>query len=298
MLRSPIFPGSLALVLGVLACGETASPIPSPPDGTPAASHGSASPPPSGTNDNGNTPPATSAPVTPGSPAPPSTPSIPASLHDNRDRLIDSLAAVKGVARCALWQSLTPTQRGVFLTITDLLGKRSYLTNPPPNGAPRVGPDLEMALDHVTKVYEIRDSNGQNGGGDNNRIWVQVDTKLITAMRSFDAGLPEWGKSSDWGGAHEPFDGTSETATGQPRGQSQFWSDDAKSVALTRPGVEGINDPHIVEIDIDYNLFHDSNPEGDYWPDGKGSEHYAKVWSDKGLGTGPELDYVPTTCTQ
>jgi hypothetical protein len=242
----------------------------------------------------------------PAPPAPPPTsqtksdplPST-ATLRDNRDRLIDTLAVRKSSTRCPLWTSLTATQKGVFLTITDLLGKRSFLTNDPAGGAPRSGVDLETALDHVTKVYEIRDSNGSNGGGDNNRIFVQADAKLIAALRDFDGGLPEWAKSSDLAGAHAPFDGTSETVTGQPRGQSHFWSSNASAKPLGRPGVEDVNDPHVVEIDIDYDFLHNSNPEGTYFPNGKGRDHYAKVWTPKPTGMaagGPEYDYVPTGC--
>ena len=33
---------------------------------------------------------------------------------------------------------------------------------------------------------------------------------------------------------------------------------------LEREGVEGVFEPHIVELDNDYNILHDSNPEGCY----------------------------------
>lgn len=220
------------------------------------------------------------------------------SLTENRDRLLDTLAQRKSATRCSLWSSLTATQRGVFLTITDLLGRRSYMTNA--SGADSTGrlskDDLAVALDHVTKVYEIRDSNGDNGGMNNNRIWLQVDETLIAALRSPHSALPEWSASGDLAGPHSPFDADSETVDGQPRGQAHFWSADSKSRPIGRPGVEDINDARIVEIDIDYDLFHNSNPEGTYFPNGKGTEHYTKVWSAKGAGGSPELDYVPTAC--
>lgn len=208
-------------------------------------------------------------------------------LKDNRDRLIDTLAVVKGTTRCPLWKALTPTQKGVFLTITDLLGKRTFMGASPSTGT---------ALPHVTKVYEIRDKGGfGNGGGDNNRIFLQFDATLIAAMRDVDGPLPEWAKSTDAAGPHDPFDATSETVNGQPRGQSHFWSADDKAKPLGRPGVETVNDARVVEIDIDYNFLHDSNPEGDYF--GKsGRALYAEKWSSLGLGGSPEFDYVPTTC--
>ncbi len=209
------------------------------------------------------------------------------SLKDNRDRLLDTLAVVKSTTRCPLWKALTPTQRGVFLTITDLLGKRSYMGKSPSSG---------MALPHVTKVYEIRDKGTGNGGGDNNRIFLQFDTALITAMRDFKGSLPEWDESNDLAGPHSPFDATSETIDGQPTGQSQFWSADGKAKPLGRPGVETVNDPHVVEIDIDYNFIHDSNPVGDYG--GKtGMELYEAKWTPLGAGGSPEFDYVPMGCT-
>ena len=211
----------------------------------------------------------------------------PRSLRDNRDRLLDSYAARKSLARCAAWSGLTATQKGVFLTITDLLGKRSFMSTT----------STETALDHVTLVYALRDKGSfGNGGGDNNRIWIQVDAALAAALRDFDGALPEWGRSTDAAGPHSPFDATSETAFGQPRGQAHFWSADNKAQALTRPGVEGVNDPRVVEIDIDYNFIHDSNPEGTYVPGGYGRTYYESRWSSRGAGGGAELDYVPTGC--
>lgn len=274
-----------ALLLVVFGCGSAASDPTSPSDTRPRPPE--------------DEPSATTAPPDEIAPPPPPASGIPATLRDNRDRLVDTLAARKSTTRCALWTSLTETQKGVFLTITDLLGKRSFLTNDPPNGAKRSGSDLETALDHVISVYEIRDSNGSNGGGNNNRIFLRADATLIAAFRDFDGALPEWTESKDLAGAHHPFDATSETITGQPRGQAHFWATDGASVPLGRPGVEDVNDPHVVEIDIDYDFFHNSNPEGVYFPNGKGRDHYAKVWSDKptGMPAGdPEFDYVPTGC--
>lgn len=222
-------------------------------------------------------------------------PSGPRSLKDNRDRLIDTLARQRSTTRCPLWASLSATQRGVFLTITDLLGKRSFVTNDPPGA--RTGADLETALDHVEHLYELRDKGAiGNGGGDNNRMWLRADARLIAALRDTDGALPEWGASSDIAGPHAPFDATSETAFGQPRGQAHFWAKDASAKALGRPGVETVNDPRVVEIDIDYNIIHDSNPEGTYIPGGYGRTFYESKWQPKGVGGPAELDYAPTGC--
>lgn len=153
-----------------------------------------------------------------------------------------------------------------------------------------------LVLTRIGRWGFAHEKRGSNGGVNNNRIFFQADDKLIAAMRGFKTALPEWDQSSDLGGVHAPFDATSETLSGQPRGQSQFWSDDTKSKPLTgRTGVEDVNDPHVVEIDLDYNFFHDSNPEASYFPNGTGREYCEKVWSPKGTGGGPEYDYVPTT---
>ncbi|MBX3220693.1 MAG: hypothetical protein KF795_09250 [Labilithrix sp.] len=281
------------LALLLLGCGAASGePIPSPDPA--AGSTGS---------DTSDTRPAPGDSAEPDAPAGPDAPvtspdggaAPPPTLRENRDRLIDTLATRRGTTRCPLWTELTDTQRGVFLTISDLLGKRSFVTNDPPGGKARAGADLAMALDHVTMVYDIRDSFGKNGGA-GNRIWLQVDATLIAALRDFDGALPEWSKSKDFAGPHAPFDASSETNTGQPTGQAHFWSADAKSKPLGRPGVEDVDDPRAVEIDIDYNLIHDSNPEGTYFPNGKGRAYYTKVWTPKGVGGSPELDYVPTGC--
>jgi hypothetical protein len=214
--------------------------------------------------------------------------SSPHSLKENRDRLFDTLAKRKAKERCALWTALSATQKGVFLTISDLLGKRSLMTNDPTSGT---------ALDHVVSIYEIRDKGSfGNGGGDNNRIFIGGDAALLFALRNFDGPLPEWAASTDAAGAHDPFDATSETIHGQPRGQAHFWSADDKAKALGRPGVETVVDPHVIEIDIDYDLFHQSNPEATYVPGGYGRTFYEATWKDKGIGGSAELDYQPTGC--
>jgi len=293
---STLGPVLAVVVAGLVAAGcggDSAEPVGAAPPGKDSGAPGA-------------TPPGTDAGPSPGpvlDAAPDGPPGLaPATLKQNRDRLVDTLAARKGVARCALWTSLTPTQVGVFVTITDLLGKRSFMTNDPPGGAKRTAAiELMTALDHVTRVYEVRDKGASgNGGGDNNRIWIQVDAALAGALRAFASGLPEWEKSSDLAGPHDPFDATSETVNGQPRGQAHFWSADAKSKPLTRPGVEGIDDPRIVEIDIDYNILHDSNPLGSYFAglgNKTGLELYVEKWTPLGVGGDPELGYTPTGCT-
>src|SRR5262249_20244244 len=52
------------------------------------------------------------------------------SLTAHRNRLLDTYATRIGAAnRCVAWSGMTQSQQGVYLTITDLLGKRSYMEN-------------------------------------------------------------------------------------------------------------------------------------------------------------------------
>ncbi len=271
------------LAIALVACGSSSSPEPAPSP-TPYGATVDAPP-----EDDAPPPPSTTTPPGEDPKKDPTAQSSGAhSLKDNRDRLIDTLAKQKSKTRCDLWTSLSATQKGVFLTISDLLGKRSVMTTLA---------DEVTALDHIVAVYEIRDKGGfGNGGGDNNRIWLKGDATLLAALRSFDGALPEWAASKDLAGAHSPFDATSETLHGQPRGQAHFWSADDKAKPLGRPGVEAVNDPHVIEIDIDYDVFHQSNPEGSYVPGGYGRTFYESVWKEKGKGGSAELDYVPTGC--
>jgi len=278
------------------------------------------------------------------------------SLRDNRDRLLASYGERFGKSSCQMWSEMTQVQKGVFLTITDLLGKRSFLTNDvasytrmnwdscsepetdctygcsvdDPNWSgwcayvdgftcwqmgkcyrqdvPRS--NFETALDHVTRIWAI---NGNScpawypscecGGGDKHRIYFSADDSLIGSLRNRWAGLPEWDHSGDVKGPHPPFNNTSETFTEMDEGlgfraggQTHFWSYDWQAQWMSRPGVEGVYDPHLVEIDIDYKWSnHDSNPEcfysGEY-----GRNKYTRIWQNHGFGGPPEYEYVPSGC--
>jgi hypothetical protein len=215
----------------------------------------------------------------------------PVSLDHNRNRLLSTLARIKGYSdRCSLWNSFTNIQRGVFLTHTDMLGNRSCMENSSiySNGLNSGGncdssapcncaAGSDQALDHVFKVWSVNGNdpscycapgaNGYNccnGGSDWHRTYFGADDKLIGYLRNYSFGLPEWGGSGDVAGAHAPFTNESETAKGSPRGQAQFWSYPSQASTLNRPGVVGVYDSQIVELDNDYNWLHDSNPEGEY----------------------------------
>jgi hypothetical protein len=226
----------------------------------------------------------------------------PTPLVDSRDRLLDTYADAVGASRCQAWAGMTRDQRGVFLTITDLLGNRSWLTEEPESG-PREGDDLDTALDHVTRVVAVRGADTDCllprccGGVEFNRLYVVADERLIATFRGDAAGLPAWRPSSDLAGPHDPFTQSAETYHGQPRGQAHFFASDGDAVVLERPGVEGVLEPHLVEIDIDYNLFHESSPECDYRLGTiSGRELYEEVWAAEGTSRSVELDYVPTSC--
>lgn len=217
-----------------------------------------------------------------------------ASLDDDRDRVLDTYAQVQGTDRCAAWTKLDDVQKGLFLTHSDMLGNRSCMDN-----ASKCVAGADSAFTHVFKLWAINGSdpgcsctktstgyNCCNGGGEWHRVFFTADDLLIQYLRNVSAGLPEWGASSDLAGPHGPFSQSDETATGSPRGQVHFWAKDSEASALKRTGVTGVLDPHIVELDNDYNLLHDSNPEGCYGVFGLGCSYgravYKKSWSAKG----------------
>ncbi|HQU83267.1 MAG TPA: hypothetical protein PKY59_09095 [Pyrinomonadaceae bacterium] len=288
-----------------------------------------------------------------------------ASLKTNRDRLMNTYAQRYGYTNGAhAWSYLSPSQKGVFLTITDLLGRRTFMTpdytvihdytyygdeddqgfgchtlnevgsscndgcyvhpinyygpsciyvsgqschemgkcgdNPTVN--PRTNHD--MALNHVTKIYAINGANGSScGGGEYNRLYFQADNDLIYAIRNALYPIPEppfplWRSSSDLAGPHYPFTQSKETRTSYPNGQMHEFAWDSEAVTLARPGVNGVYDPHIVELDIDYELgnifsgFHPSNPECSYGGF-YGRYKYEYTWYYRGLGGSAEYDYAP-----
>lgn len=284
-----------------------------------------------------------------------STPLSAASLQQNRDRLLDTYAQRLNKTRCQTWIDMTQVQKGVFLTITDLLGKRSFLYNAVSvyqkavsDSCSEVNSDCtygcsvwnpewqycqwmsgidcasagacsyvdqqrtnyETALDHVTRIYAVN-GNGcpasnpscECGGGDNHRLFFGADDALIGMIRNFDFGLPEWHDSEDLAGAHAPFNNSSETLTKMARawpfsaaGQMHFWRWDYEAQYLNRPGVYGVYDPHVVELDIDYAILgHPSNPECSYGGT-YGRAKYEQIFWNKGFGGSAEYGYAPASC--
>jgi hypothetical protein len=200
-------------------------------------------------------------------------------LH--RDRLLDSLGA-----RCEVWAAFDENQRAQLLLLTDLLGKRSGLG------------DGSSALAHVNALYAVRGQRSEGcvrccGDGEYNRAYFSVDTALAHALR--EGGLAAWDDSQDLAGPHDPFTMSLETRAGQPTGQAHFFARDEDAVPLGRMGVEQVLDAHALEIDIDFNIVHESSPLCEYG-DETGVERYERVWRDEGVGGDAELAYVPTGC--
>ncbi len=280
------------------------------------------------------------------------------SLRTNRTRLLSQYAYDRNYANaCQAWGNLTASQKGVFLTVTDLLGRREFMwgvaepdildyqyvgdeddrafgcaiqneENPDCNNGCYVHPinyygpacffvtgqscaemnkctsyrpaprlEFDMALNHVQKIYEINGSHFNDGGGiDYNRIYFQADNLLLYQFRNLGYGYHFWINSTDLLGSHYPFTKSRQTDNGMPQGQTHFWAWDYNTTTLLRPGVVGVYDTNIVEIDLDYNTLHHSNPER-YYNNVYGRQFYENHWRWYGLGGTAELDYSPT-CKQ
>jgi hypothetical protein len=205
-------------------------------------------------------------------------------LASNRARLLESyLAHMKSeptrrqsnglrgaelTSTCDLWKKADPSARSVFLTLTARLQGST------------LGSDGHSMLSHVTRVYRFvggeratATSSGSCGGAEANRMFFSVDRVLHAALvEAHDNGSPAtlrdgdsfWRASHDLAGPHTPFDASNETDTSfAPRGQVQFFRSPTSALAKTALGrrdLESLVDPFVVEIDQDYNCFHDSNP--------------------------------------
>ncbi len=166
------------------------------------------------------------------------------------------------------------------------------------NEQPEPRTDWSMALEHVTKLYEVLPGNGSCGGDDKNRSFFAADPTLIGSFRN--RYMPEWTGNSDIGSVHEPFNNRSETVTGRPfscdgpDGQVQFFSYDYQGVPFSRGGKFFPADGLMFELDNDYNTFHDSNPTCSYCGDQYGVSMYQGHWQYKGNAQPLDLSYVPS----
>jgi len=264
----------------------------------------------------------------------PAIPDVPAAVHDaptaplgNRDRLLQSylvylktspVRQTNGLLGselpdvCTLWSKLDPSSRATFLTITARLQGSLLATNSAP------------MLDHVTKLYRAVGGDGATatdpgscGGGEANRLILQMDTELHAALarantdKGMSGGQIEihdipaggfWRDSHDLGGPHAPFDLSDETEGGAPRGQLQYFADPASTAAnaaLGRQDLTTLVDPLALEMDEDFDCAHNSNPACNYTlygalcapaPNLQGTAIYQETYGDYGPG------FVPHGC--
>jgi hypothetical protein len=180
---------------------------------------------------------------------------------------------------CDVWNGLDPSSRAVFLTLSARL-----------QGS-RIGIDGSSMLWHVVEIYRI--VGGQNatstdpgscGGGEYNRMIMSQDQTLHAALLAANqhkgalqsngqydiADAPTgtfWRDSHDLAGAHAPFDLSDETDKGAPRGQTQYFRDPTSALAnapLGRQDIPALVDPLALEMDLDYDCLHNSNPQCSY----------------------------------
>ncbi len=216
-------------------------------------------------------------------------------LEANRDRLLQSyldflkqnastpqtngLSGSNVSSVCELWQKLDPSSQATFLTLTARMQGSI------------VGIDGSSMLSHVVKLYRVVGGSGATasapgscGGGENNRMIMSMDAELHDAQLAanqhkgakqangkFDiadiTAASFWRDSHDAAGPHTPFDLSDETEGGAPRGQTQYFTDPSSSAAnapLGRQDLETLVDPYALEIDQDYDCFHNSNPSCPY----------------------------------
>jgi hypothetical protein len=158
--------------------------------------------------------------------------------------------------------------------------------------------DWSMALEHVTKLYEILPGYGSCSGTDQNRGFYSADEVLINAFRN--RTTPEWVANSDIGAVHAPFNKRSETNTGRPfscdgpDGQVQFYDWDYQGVGFYRGGKYLPPDGRMFEFDNDFNTTHDSNPACSYCGGQSGVSMYESHWRYKGNAQPIDWAYAPS----
>lgn len=156
--------------------------------------------------------------------------------------------------------------------------------------------DWSMALEHVTKLYEVLD-NGSCSGDDGNRSFFSADADLIGSFRN--RYLTAWTGNSDLGSVHSPFNNRTETINGRPfscdgpDGQIQMYSYDYQGVAFTRGGKYLPADGRMFELDDDYDTTHESNPTCYYCGGQYGLSMYESHWRYQGNAQPFDWGYAP-----
>jgi hypothetical protein len=211
----------------------------------------------------------------------------------DRDRLFAGYAEGDS---CTVWTALDDSQRAVFLTLTHRLSVS-------------MTPDGQTMLSHVDAVYLILGGGADGtacGSGENNRLFVSMDRYLWERMVDAwnnelaitDGGGAYWAKTNDIAGPHDPFDASSETQSGlscalvvelpdskPPTAQAHLFRDGSATRVERGPGISLDADPHMLEIDHDFDCFHQSNPTcGDF------AQRYVDNYGDYGA------DWTPAGC--
>lgn len=185
-------------------------------------------------------------------------------LDENRNRILADGAARHGMTVDQYWNSLDPAAKGAFLINTHrlslyyLMDSRAYKTN---------------VLDTIEGLYEVR--GGTSCGGSGNRVFFkmshllwenmvwQFNEPLQYGIRFRDINMNQGiNHNRDIAGAHDPFNASSETSYGDPRGQMHFWWDQSRGQSTcVWTGLGCVIDYRIMEMDHDFNAVHDSSTE-------------------------------------
>lgn len=197
----------------------------------------------------------------------PADAAVPATLSSLRQALYSGYASSD---TCAAWDGLNASEREVFLTLTH----RLFLSKTP---------DGASMLEHMTKLWLIRGGGNDGstcGGSENNRLFLSMSAYLwqhmVTTWQGTtsvtDGGGAFWAKTADIAGPHSPFDASNETETGlrctllietsgskPPTAQAHFFQD-GSAVPVKRGPIDLPSDPHMLEIDHDFDCIHRSNP--------------------------------------
>ena len=101
-----------------------------------------------------------------------------ASLKTNRDRLLDSYASQRGkYDRFQAWNDMSSSQKGVFLTVTDLLGRRTYM-NYNGNNSVQYYPDYEDEIANCMQLNQPHLVSFPNVGEEGVYITFGVNTNV------------------------------------------------------------------------------------------------------------------------
>jgi hypothetical protein len=166
-------------------------------------------------------------------------------------------------------------------------------------------------LEHMTDLHLVLgggDDGTACGGGENNRLFLSMDTYLWQLMVDTwndahavgDGGGTQWKHTGDLAGPHDPFDASAETDAGlrcalivelpesrPPTAQGHFFLEGSAVPVERGPGIQLETDPYMFEIDHDFDCLHQSNP---VCP-GRGFDAaYADHYGDF------ECDWVPAGC--